>query len=164
MPRDGTWVLGILGELREQIRTLQLLERRLRALSRGLSKGRHDRDGSNEICSLIVGLPEEKRFRERNRNTTICADSECKGTDAACHRRQTKCEWFPFKEHDSRQLRGLGKRGVGVQLLLAALALFVRCGDSRNISFFCQAAAVPPGGLAIVHRLRLLSRLAGEAV
>lgn len=89
-PEVEQWVLGRLGELREQIRSLQLLERRLRALSRGLGNGRHDRDRSNEICSLIVGLPEEKRVRERNRDTTICADNECERTDAACHRRQTK--------------------------------------------------------------------------
>ncbi len=80
------WVLAKRAELRTQIRTLLLLERRLRVLCRGFSDGGADRE--RELCSLIIGLPEEKRFHERNRNRAMCCDVKCERINASHDKRR----------------------------------------------------------------------------
>jgi hypothetical protein len=62
-------------KIKEQIRELRALEERLLTVSRGFCDRTADNDRSGELCSLIVGLPEEKKFRERNVSEPACFDS-----------------------------------------------------------------------------------------
>ncbi len=74
-PEVEQWIRQRLVKLREQIRQLQALEERLRVVSRGFSRQSMADNRCGELCSLIVGLPEEKRFRERGRGEPSCADN-----------------------------------------------------------------------------------------
>jgi DNA-binding transcriptional MerR regulator len=69
------WIRARLVKIKVQIRELQALEKRLLAVSRGFCDWTVDSDRSGELCSLIVGLPEEKKFRERNVGEPACFDS-----------------------------------------------------------------------------------------
>jgi len=82
-PEVEQWITARLAEVRTQIRTLRALEHRLSALSRGSTNGGNARNRSGNLCSLIVGLPEEKRVRERSRGMAKCWNTNCEGTNAS---------------------------------------------------------------------------------
>src|SRR5262249_11254257 len=82
-PEVEQWVMVRLADLRKQIRALQKVERRLKILSSNFVNRGNAADRSRGLCSLIMGLPEEKRFRERNGCTRTCRpDTESEATDA----------------------------------------------------------------------------------
>ncbi len=83
-PEVQEWVVAKLAELQKQILTLQKLERRLSILRRSFVNHGAAPDNSQDLCSLIIGLPEEKRFRERNSCTEKRRpDTECERIDAS---------------------------------------------------------------------------------
>lgn len=76
-PEVEQWIRAGLVRVEEQIRELRSLEHRLRILSSGFCDDERGVDRSGQLCSLIVGLPEEKKFQERNRAELPCFGNQC---------------------------------------------------------------------------------------
>jgi len=74
-PEVEQWIRARLVKVEEQIRQLQSLQQQLVVVSHGFRDGSADSDRSGDLCSLIVGLPEEKKFRERNGGEPACFDA-----------------------------------------------------------------------------------------
>jgi len=70
-PEVEHWIVARLAEVRAQILGLQALERRLSSLTLRFTPGETARNRCGELCSLIIGLPEEKRVRQRNRRIAM---------------------------------------------------------------------------------------------
>lgn len=56
-----------LGILERQIRSLRVLQRRLRCVRQDREKTQASKDRSKELCCLIAGLPEARFFRNNER-------------------------------------------------------------------------------------------------
>jgi DNA-binding transcriptional MerR regulator len=72
-PEVEAWIRARLVKIKEEIRELKALEQRLLVVS---CDGGVNSDRSRELCSLIVGLPEERKFRERMSAEPACFDKE----------------------------------------------------------------------------------------
>ena len=91
-PEVERWTRARLSKIEEQIRELQGLQRRLRILSRDFGDIPRDRDRSGELCTLVVGLPEEKKFRKQKDGKSACSDNRCEGLQTKNGQRK-KTSW-----------------------------------------------------------------------
>ena len=71
-PEVEQWIRARLVKVEEQIRELRALEQRLLVLSRGFCDRAVNGVRSPGLCSLIVGLPEEAKFRKPHADEPAC--------------------------------------------------------------------------------------------
>src|SRR5215470_951835 len=78
--------------------------------------------------------------------------------------KRTRRESPALNTHDSCQPGRAGRRGISLQLLLAARSLFACCRDSGKFSLLCKVPANPTCSLSTANWIRILPILARQAV